>query len=205
MDQRRKTINDAFLISLFQILVDTPNMTATEVMNRAQEKGALLAPTVGRQQSEFLGPRISRELMILSRQGVLPDMPLELVEAEGEYTVEYVSPLARAQRAEEGVGILRTLESIQPLAQVDPGVFDNFNLDEITRTLADIHGMPQRTLTDERQMAEERQARAQQAQAAQAMEAGAQMAPAAKDGSQALLNMAQLAEGGGEEAPVAGS
>lgn len=204
MDQRRQTINDAFLISLFQILVDTPNMTATEVMSRAQEKGALLAPTVGRQQSEFLGPLISRELMILSRQGELPDMPPELVEAEGEYTVEYVSPLARAQRAEEGVGILRTIESIQPFAQVDPGVFDNFDLDEITRTLADINGMPQRTLTDERAMAEERQARAQQAQAAQAMEAGAQMAPAAKDGSQALLNMAQLAEGGGEEAPVAG-
>ncbi|NDI23481.1 MAG: phage head-tail adapter protein, partial [Betaproteobacteria bacterium] len=34
MEQRRKMINDAFLVTLFQILVDAPQMTATEAMLR---------------------------------------------------------------------------------------------------------------------------------------------------------------------------
>lgn len=38
MEQRRKVINDAFLVTLFQILVDAPQMTATEAMLRAQER-----------------------------------------------------------------------------------------------------------------------------------------------------------------------
>ncbi|STU67291.1 Bacteriophage head to tail connecting protein [Klebsiella pneumoniae subsp. ozaenae] len=54
-EQKRQTINDGFFITLFQILVDNPQMTATEAMLRAQEKGQLLAPTAGRIQAEFLG------------------------------------------------------------------------------------------------------------------------------------------------------
>jgi hypothetical protein len=48
MDDERAGINDAFLVTLFQILIDTPQMTATEVLERAREKGALLSPTMGR-------------------------------------------------------------------------------------------------------------------------------------------------------------
>lgn len=48
MDQKRQLINDIFLVTLFQILVQNPNMTATEAMLRAQEKGQLLAPTAGK-------------------------------------------------------------------------------------------------------------------------------------------------------------
>ena len=46
-------------------------MTATEVLERAREKGALLAPTMGRQQSEALGPMIEREIDILVECGLM--------------------------------------------------------------------------------------------------------------------------------------
>ena len=164
MDQRRKVINDAFLVTLFQILVETPTMTATEVLQRAQEKGALLAPTIGRQQTESLGPMIDREFDILDEQGELPALPDILIEAGGEYEVEYVSPLSRAMKAEEGIGILRTLEMVQPIAAVDPGVMDNFDTDEITRTLADTNGVPQRILRSQEDIDAIRQQRDQQAQ-----------------------------------------
>src|SRR5262249_23636017 len=58
MLEERGIINDAFLVALFQILTDSPQMTATEVIERTNEKGILLAPTIGRQQSEYLGPMI---------------------------------------------------------------------------------------------------------------------------------------------------
>jgi hypothetical protein len=168
MDQRRKVINDAFLVTLFQILVDAPNMTATEAMLRAQEKGALLAPTMGRQQSEFLGPLIERELDILARAGNLPPMPRELMEMGAEVDIEYVSPLNRAQRADEGVAILRTLESVASLAQIDPSVMMVFDPMLIARELAEINGVPQKVLRTTEQV-DEMKAAAEQAAQAQAL------------------------------------
>jgi hypothetical protein len=167
LEQRRQVINDAFLVTLFQILVDAPQMTATEAMLRAQEKGALLAPTMGRQQSEFLGPLIEREIDILAAAGVLPPMPQALRDIGGAVDVEYVSPLNRAQRADEGVAILRTLESVIPLAQADPRVMMVFDPEAIARELASINGVPAKVLRSKQQvedmMAEQQQAAESQA------------------------------------------
>jgi hypothetical protein len=180
MEQRRKVINDAFLITLFQILVEAPNMTATEAMLRAQEKGALLAPTMGRQQSEMLGPLIEREIDILARAGVLPDMPEALMEAQGDFEVEYVSPLNRAQRAEEGVAILRTLEAVAPLAQIDPGVMAIFDPDAIARELAEINGVPAKILRSKEDVMALKEQQAQAAEAQQLLAAAPIAAGAAK-------------------------
>ena len=189
MEQRRKTINDAFLVTLFQILVEAPNMTATEAMLRAQEKGALLAPTMGRQQSEMLGPMIERELDILSRAGVLPEMPDALKEMGGEVEVEYVSPLNRAQRAEEGVAILRTLEAVTPLAQIDPNVMSIFNPEMIARELSEINGVPAKILRSKEEVEAMMQEQRQQMEAQQLLQA----APIAANSAKALAETAALA------------
>lgn len=189
MEQRRRVINDAFLITLFQILVETPNMTATEAMLRAQEKGALLAPTMGRQQSEMLGPLIERELDILGRAGALPPMPEALAERGGEVDIEYVSPLNRSQRAEEGVAILRTLESVVPLAQIDPSVMMIFNPEQIARELAEINGVPAKILRSKEQIDEMKNQQAEQAQA----QALLQAAPIAANSAKTLAETAQVA------------
>lgn len=185
MEQRRKVINDAFLVTLFQILVDAPQMTATEAMLRAQEKGALLAPTMGRQQSEFLGPLIAREIEILAKAGQLPPMPDALLEAGGEVEIEYVSPLNRAQRAEEGVAIMRTLEAVTPLAQFDPNVLSVFDPMAIARELADINGVPQKVLRTEEQIEAMEAQKAQAAQAAALMQAAPIASGVVKDLAQA--------------------
>jgi hypothetical protein len=190
MEQRRKQINDAFLVTLFQILVESPTMTATEVLQRAQEKGALLAPTMGRQQSETLGPLINRELNILAEQGELPPQPEILLEAEGEYDIEYVSPLSRAMKAEEGIGILRTLEMVQPLAAVDPSVMDNFDFDAITRILAETNGAPQKILRRQ----EDIDAKRQSDQQRQALAAATQAAPGLADAAESVANIANQAQ-----------
>lgn len=185
MEQRRKVINDAFLVTLFQILVDAPQMTATEAMLRAQEKGALLAPTMGRQQSEFLGPLIAREIEILAKAGQLPPMPDALLEAGGEVEIEYVSPLNRAQRAEEGVAIMRTLEAVTPLAQFDPNVLSVFDPMAIARELADINGVPQKVLRTEEQIEAMEAQKAQASQAAALMQAAPIASGVVKDLAQA--------------------
>jgi hypothetical protein len=189
MEQRRKVINDAFLITLFQILVESPNMTATEAMLRAQEKGALLAPTMGRQQSEMLGPMIERELDILANAGVLPPMPDELAQMGGDVEIEYVSPLNRAQRAEEGVAILRTLESVTPLAQIDPSVMMIFNPEMIARELSEINGVPAKVLRSREEIEQMKMEQAQMAEAQQLLQA----APVVANSAKALAETAAMA------------
>ena len=177
MDMERSVINDAFLVSLFQILVETPAMTATEVLERAREKGALLSPTMGRQQSEMLGPMIERELDLMVQQGMLPEMSPMLQEAEGEFEIEYDSPLSRSQRAEEAAGWLRTLEAAIAYANTtqDLGVLDQFNTDVIYPALAEINAVPASWMRGAEEVAQLREQRAQQQQMQQMVDA----APAA--------------------------
>ncbi len=182
MNEEKSLINDSFLVSLFQVLVETPTMTATEVLERTREKGILLAPTVGRQQSEYLGPLIDRELDILARQGLLPEQPRILEEAAGEYKVEYTSPLSRAQQAEWASGAMRTVQELMSVAQAtgDPSKLDYINWDVAAPAIADIHGTPSPWINSPEQIAEIRKARAQQQQQEQAIQAAPAIAGLAK-------------------------
>lgn len=189
MERRRQSINDAFLVTLFQILVDNPQMTATEALLRAQEKGALLGPTVGRQQSESLGPMIERELDILMAQNALPPMPGVMIEAMGEYEIVYDSPINRLQRAEEVTGISRTLETVAPFAQVDPTILDAFDGPEVLRLTAEINGVPNKVMRTVEQVAALQKQRAEAQAQQQAVDQAAPAATALKDvaEAQALL------------------
>ena len=141
----------------------------------------LLGPLAGRQMSEFLGPMVERELDLLARANRLPPMPDELLEAGGEYKIEYESPLARAQRAEEGVAIVRTFEALGPLAALHPQVFDNFDLDETARTLGEINGMQAKLMRDPKDVAALRDERQSQQEEAVAAQTAPGLAGAAKD------------------------
>ncbi len=184
MDMERQVVNDAFLVSLFQILIETPAMTATEVLERAREKGALLSPTMGRQQSEMLGPMIERELDLLGKQGLLLPLPPLLAEAEGEFDIEYDSPLSRSQRSEEAAGWLRTLEAAIAYANTtqDLSVLDQFDTDVIYQQLAEINAVPPSWMRAPDGVQQIRQERAQAQQTQQMIEA----APAAAGVMKAL-------------------
>jgi Bacteriophage head to tail connecting protein len=166
MEAEGAIINDAFLVSLFQIMVDSPQMTATEVIERVNEKGILLAPTVGRQESERLGPQIDRELDVLASQGLLPPMPPRLREAGGSYSVVYTSPLSKAAKAQEAAGFMRTLESVKELVSItqDPALLDPFDFDVAIPGIADIQSVPESWMASPDMIANKRQVRAQAAQ-----------------------------------------
>lgn len=184
MDDERAVINDAFLVTLFQVLTETPAMTATEVLERTREKGILLAPTLGRQQSEYLGPMIEIETDTLARQGLLPPMPQILKEAQGHYEVVYDSPLSRAARAEEASGAMRTVETAIEVFNVtqDRSVLDVFDFDTMLPEIAEINGMPERWKNDPAKIAAIREQRA----AAQQQQAEVEAAP----GAAAMMNAA---------------
>ena len=177
MEMERHAINDAFLVTLFQILIETPTMTATEVLERAREKGALLSPTMGRQQSEDLGVMTEREIDLMEMQGELPPFTPAMIEAQGEWEIEYDSPLSRAQRAEEAEGFLRTFEVATAYANStqDFSALDYFNKDVIFPQLASINAVPESWMNDPKQVQAIRDQRAQ----TQAVQGAIEAAPAA--------------------------
>ena len=185
MNQRREAINDAFLVTLFRILVQEPQITATEAMLRAQEKGQLLAPTMGRIQSELLGPVIEREIDILSAAGALPEMPPQLAEYGGEYSIVYQSPLNHAQQAGVGIGILNTFQALAPLLQVDPSIMQNFDIDGAARRVAEVNGFPASLIRSMEEITALKEQAASAAQAQQLLAAAPVAASSAKDLAQA--------------------
>jgi hypothetical protein len=63
--------------------------------------------------------------------------------------------------------LLRTIEALTPLAQVDPTVLDVFNADEIGPGLAEINGVPNKWIRTKDELDALRNGRAQAQQAQQ--------------------------------------
>jgi hypothetical protein len=200
MQAERETINDAFFVTLFRILVEEPQITATEAMLRAQEKGQLLAPTLGRMQSDVGGPLIERELDILftadqaskdlGGPGFLPEPPQELIDAGMDYKVEYQSMLNQAQKAGAGVAILNTIQSLAPIAaalgeEAAGRVARIFDPERTARELAESNGAPERVLRTPEELEAMDEEESQAAQAQMLLNAAPVAAGAAKDLAQA--------------------
>jgi hypothetical protein len=177
MNEEKNLINDTFLVTIFKLLEETREMTATEVIERTREKAILLAPTIGRQQSEYLGPVIDRELDILSRQGLLPAQPPLLKSARGEYKITYDSPISRTQKSEWAAGAVRTVEVLLNYATQaqDPSVLDVIDMDKAAPQIAEIYGTPADWIRDQKDIAQIRQQRQKQME----LQTAIQAAPAA--------------------------
>lgn len=185
MNASHEIINDIFLVKLFQILVESPQMTATEVLQRAQEKGDLLSPSAGRQQSESQGRMIEREIDLLTFAGLLPPMPDVLREAGGDYEVEYTAPLNVLQKAGQAASTTQVINDALPLAQLDPSIMDNFDFDEYVGIMREARNAPSRLFRSEDEIKAIREQKQQQQQMQQVVAAAPQVAGSIKDIAQA--------------------
>jgi hypothetical protein len=181
-EQRRKAIQSAFYVDQL-ILGQGPQMTATEVVQRTEEKMRLLGPVLGRLQAELLQPLITRCYNILARQEAFEVAPEFMQDIDIE--IEYVSPLAKAQRSGDVQSALRLLELMQPLVGVDPSIIDYLDSDGLTKHMVKALSVPATAIRGDEEVAEIRQRRAalqqQQAelmQAQQVAEAAGNAAPA---------------------------
>jgi len=171
----RERIRQAFFIDQLQ-LNEGPQMTATEVMQRTEEKLRLLGPILGRQNYEFLEPVIGRVLKIMIRRGLLLPMPSELVTAlsknAGKIQIRYTSQIAKAQRTTEADNFTRLLNVVAPIFQITPDMVDNIDTDVLIRKLGDVFDVHHTIIRDKRDVEGMRNERAKQQQAQQALEQG---------------------------------
>jgi hypothetical protein len=163
MQEERGIVDDVFLVSLFKVLSEHPNMTATQVIELVNEKGMLVAPTLGRQHTEYVGGMVPRELNLLSEMGMIDPMPPRLREAMGAYEVTDTSPLSLAAAAGKAAGFLRTLEQVRELVNItqDMSLLDPFDFDTAIPEIARINNTPEIWMADGQAIAAKRKARAQ--------------------------------------------
>ena len=123
----RQRINHALLADrLAQIA--TPNMTATEVLERSAEVARILGATFGRLQSELLTPLLKRAFHILRRRGDIPNFDLD-----GKIVdLQYKSPLALAQTRKD---ITNVSEWVSMLATFGQDALSAVNVEEASRWL----------------------------------------------------------------------
>lgn len=139
IQDERSDINDAFMVTLFEILTENPEMTAAQVYERIAEKAALFAPTMAALQEQDQGPQVDREILLAVEYGQLPPMPPELIEAAGEYKMAYTNPMNKALHATEVSGFVRWVEMLAQAASLsgDPSALDWVNWDEAAPDVGD--------------------------------------------------------------------
>jgi hypothetical protein len=142
----RERINRAYNVNLFAMLEQAPldkaGRTAYELALRNQEKMRQLGPVIERLNAEFLNVVVKRVYAILARGGVFDD-------GEGEgapLSVEYVSPLAQAEKMSGTENIEMLLAITGQVAQVYPEIVHLPQWAELVRTYADKLGTDARLL-----------------------------------------------------------
>jgi hypothetical protein len=186
-EQRRKQVRENFFVDQL-ITSQGQTMTATEVVQRNEEKMRILGPVLGRLQSELLQPLITRCFNILMRNKKFPEMPAMLGNTNIE--IEYVSPLAKAQKTGELQALMRGFEIFGSLQNVAP-VFDYLDTDAVVTYIKDVLGFPAKILKTKSQVGairKQRQAEQQQQMQLQQMQQVAQAAGQAAPAAKVLMN-----------------
>jgi|TARA_R110000765_G_scaffold150752_3_gene253383 hypothetical protein len=160
-EQRRSAIRSAFYVD--QLLTGgSPNMTATEVVQRQEERMRVIGPVLGRLMNEMLRPMIDRVFALMLRADMLAPPP-EILQGL-DVDVEYVSPLARAQKSSSLNSTMKALEILLPLAQALP-VADHINADGLVNHVMDSLGVPKKVVKPQSEVDAAREEQAAQQQA----------------------------------------
>ncbi len=187
--EEKEIINDVFLVSLFKVLTEHPNMTATQVIELVNEKGMLVAPTLGRQFTDYIGGMVPRELDLMAEMRLIRPMPprvQEAVRAQGLAAIRVTdtSPLSMAAKAGKVAGFMRSVEMSREIVNItgNQEYLDPYDFDTATPQIARINGVLEEWMASPDQIVAKRKARAQ----AQAQQQKIEAAP----GQAALMNAA---------------
>lgn len=178
-------IQRGFYADLFAMMLnsDRRDITATEVVERHEEKLVLLGPVLQRLNTELLDPLLDDVFSFAQEAGLLPSPPEVL--AGVDLRVEYISLLAQAQQAASASALERTVGFAGNLIGVFPEIVDNFDADEVIRQYADVMGNDPAILHDSKTVEDKRTARAEQVQQVAQQEQMMNMAEGAKTLSEA--------------------
>lgn len=183
-----KHFNVDFFLMLSQAAYNKVFLTATQVIQMAGEKAAVLATRTDTLNIEAFNPIIDRVWDIELEARRLPPAPDVLQEfGGGHIEIDYLGPLAQAQKVMfETQGIKASLETGMQIAQIFPEALDILDGDEMMREIFKANRAPAKTMRSEEKVAELRQQRQQQQQMQQTIDQMSQAATALPGASKTI-------------------
>jgi hypothetical protein len=157
-------VKDWFHVDFFLALMNErpANITATYVMELQGEKAAVLSDLVVN-LNFALTKIIQRSFNLLWRQRKIPRPPESLADAGATLKVDFIGPLAQAQKKyHESAGIGQGISLIGAVANMSPESLDVIDFDQTLKLGLDGMGFPQISIREDKDVEELRQRRAQQ-------------------------------------------
>jgi len=178
----RQTVDEAMMVTFFRLLNERKEMTATEVLELLKERGALFAPLLALMQANGTSAMIARELELLDRAGLLPEMPGAVREAGGLYEVEYDNLGTRMLKAEAASGFQRAIGALAELANLtqDPSTLYALDKEVAVPDWLRSQGIPEKWIASPEQIEAKRQSDAAAAERQQMIEAAPSIAATLK-------------------------
>ena len=163
-------IHRIFFVDVFAPLANLPGdrRTTVEIRERVKQAVKKLAGPIYRLQSELFTPIITRSVLILIRNGVIPKPPIEL-EGRG-FGIEYISELALAMRDQQSQAFQQFANLVSALDPVFPGAKDIINIDRALPDIAFTFGMKVEHLSTAEEIAEARRIREEELAAQKALQ-----------------------------------
>ncbi|WMG20096.1 portal protein [Acinetobacter johnsonii] len=141
-------------------------LTATEIQARVNVYRNQLGAIFSRMQSEYLQTLLERVWGLSMRSGMLPPAPEELMQAS-RISFNFLNPMASSQKLSWVTSIQELMLNVGQMAQIDPTVMDNLNMDAMVQICADALAVPTEAIRTDEEIAELRQAKQEQQQAMQ--------------------------------------
>jgi hypothetical protein len=186
---KQTKVAQAFYNDLFIMMESIGDKTATEVNILNNQRMQLLGSAVGNIMREKLSPVIHRVFGIAARLKKLPPLPPEL--SNEDYQINYISPLARAQKALELNNFNQAIQIIAGFGQVDPSVFDKIDFDKSVDYVAEITNIKPQIIRDDMEVADIRANRQEQQAMAEQLAATQQGTETIAKATEADKNIAE--------------
>ncbi len=185
IESLRQQIRVALFNDLFMMggLEGRDRVTAAEITGKREEQMLMLGPVIERLGHELLDLLLQRSVGILARQGTLPPPPQEI--AGAQYTIQYISTLAQAQKAVGTGGIRQVTEFVGAVMQLQPDVVDKIDFEQAVSSFAEMVGVPSGLIRGDDLVQKMRQQKAQ----AQQQQAQMQQFQSVLEGAEKLGNI----------------
>ena len=171
----RDVIHAAFFKNAFSPLEDLTGdrRTTLEIRERIKQTWHKIGPPVARFWYEFLEKGVTRSVLLLIRNGVVPPPPPELQGVN--FGIEFVGPFALELRSQQAKAFQEWVLFVGELEAVFPGATDNVDPDDAIMRMGHTFGVNTEDMATESERDEKRRIRAE------------------KEDEQRALQMAQIA------------
>ena len=140
LDDLRSRIKHSLLVDRLS-QINSPSMTATEVLERSDQMVRILGASFGRLQTELLTPLMKRAFYILKRRGEVPQLSLD----GRVLDLQYKSPLALSQSQKDASNVINWIQTIASFA---PTSLEAIDIKEATRWLGRTLNVPETLIVE---------------------------------------------------------